>query len=186
MALFSTILPALIDRPAAMIEWIALARTALEVKNKHNSWPAAMHYIEGLLRERICTSNKEGFAKPSDSVLRDVTTAVKGHDHFFPPGNAQQRTAGGKQQQTGKCHDFQRNACTRSPCMFLHICAVCNGSHGATQNPACAKTHSAQRAGSGNSSGGKGGRRGGTQGRPPHGSTGAPNGASSVKTGTVA
>lgn len=174
MALFSTILPALIDRPAAMIEWIALARTALEVKALHG-WPAAMHYTEALLRERICTSAKEGFAKPSDSALRDVQ---RGKD----PHSGGQRSLGGKTpQQQRTCHDYQRGSCHRPNCAFTHTCAVCGGAHGASQNQACSKLH--HRGSSVPGSGGNKDRRGGGGSRPPPASGGAPAGASSVKTG---
>jgi hypothetical protein len=179
MALFSTILPALIDRPAAMIEWIALARTTVEMSTLHG-WPAAMHYTEALLRERICTSAKKGFAEPSTSAMRDVQ---RGKDHT---GGGAQRLGGGSfngilpQKQRGTCHGFQRNTCRRPDCSFAHTCAACGGNHAAVANPTCAKVVSAQGV-AGSSKGRAGGRGGGGSSRPPPTSGGT--GAGSVKTG---
>jgi len=183
MALFSTILPALIDRPAAMIEWIALARTTIEMSSLHG-WPAAMHYTEALLRERVCTTAKKGFAEPSTAAIRDVQ---RGRDHI---GGGMQRVGGGfpsdSSRQRDTCNVFQRNACRKSAaeCKYAHACAVCGGNHAAVSNPSCAKAFQSQGPTGPGSSKGRdrsGGRGGGGSSRPPPVSGGT--GAGSVKSG---
>src|SRR5688500_9121026 len=44
MALFSTILPALVDMPAALSQWFALGRTALQLE-RTRGWQAADGYV---------------------------------------------------------------------------------------------------------------------------------------------
>ena len=52
VALVATILPALIQRPRAMMQWLALARTVISI-DLAAGWPSARTYMERVLNERI-------------------------------------------------------------------------------------------------------------------------------------
>ena len=132
MALFSTILPALIDRPTAMMEWITLGRTALQLSTS-DGWPFASKYADALLQERISVEEKVGMAAPSDEVLRDIRTEL-GRPTFFQAGGAGRPAAAAKSGQ-GPCHMFNRTgSCQRGAhCRFEHICS----------NPSCGQRHAA-------------------------------------------
>ncbi len=69
LALVSTILPALIDRPAASLQWMALARTALEIESSHG-WPAAARYVEQHLNE--CVAQGQDYADTSMAILSTI------------------------------------------------------------------------------------------------------------------
>jgi hypothetical protein len=69
--MFGTILPVLIDRPAAMMEWITLGRTALALSPTPARWPVAAAYMEQLLAERV--PQRKPLSDTSDLVLRTVT-----------------------------------------------------------------------------------------------------------------
>lgn len=134
-AMFAVILPSLIDRPNAMLQWMALGRTALELEEKF-SWTVASEYITQLLGERIV--RHEGFAGTSMEVMTNVTVGV-------PPRNARTqgagsgpgKTAAGGDANRGPCFDFNGGGCARptGTCRFQHICANClKGGHAA---PGC-------------------------------------------------
>lgn len=130
MALLSTILPALIDRPAAMMEWITLGRSALHLSTTEG-WPIASKYVDALLVERISTHEKIALAKPSDEVLRDIRAEANTSRLF--PQNEQSRPPA-QQKPQGVCHNYNRSGCNRgASCRFEHICA----------NPTCGKRHPA-------------------------------------------
>lgn len=121
-AMFATILPCLIDKPAAMLQWMALGRTALELEEKY-SWAVASDYITQLLGERI--TRHEGFGKVSNEILTNVTVGVL-------PRQAKQSAAGSKTVSGGdasgaKCFDFNAGSCPRAPgsCRFAHRCSNC-------------------------------------------------------------
>jgi len=137
-ALFGTIIPALISRPAALMQWVALARTVHSIAaNPSRGWGQARDYLDSLLAERSGFSDKTAFAAPSDAILRDLETAA-GHGRFFPPGQAAPAA-----RARGHCDAYQTvNGCHRSPkCDFLHLCAVCNGAHPASANGPCAAVY---------------------------------------------
>ena len=136
-AIFSTILPALIDKPMAMLQWLALRRTALELESRYG-WHTASQYITQLLNERVPQS--QGFVDVSPHVLESVRMAPRlqygGGGHAAssgPPARAQ----GG----TGTCHNWNRGLpCASSPCIFAHVCVFraeksCIGNHKGTECP---------------------------------------------------
>jgi len=128
-ALISTILPALIDRPAATAQWLSLSASVLHIAGK-DGWTAARGYLDALLRERVGVAEKLPFATPSDSALRDIRMLAP----FAPSGQMGQRVP-----SRGSCHQFQNQGiCTRVGCSFDHSCAGCGDpSHGATQRSSC-------------------------------------------------
>ena len=49
----STLEGPLVDRPQALMEWVALGRTALQLEEQYGSWAKAQTYVEQLLMERV-------------------------------------------------------------------------------------------------------------------------------------
>ena len=173
MALFSTILPALIDRPAAMLEWMALARTALQIEAEPRSnWARASAYVDQLLQRRI--PQRKGISEPSDAVLR----TIRNMDSFASQG------AGGPMRQPDSrrggddavCHQWNADGmCVRAPnCRFRHVCCDCGGQHPAS---GCSRRSSGSVSGGQRQPFRRGGGAGGSQ---------RSGGASSVTTAKVA
>ena len=116
-ALVSTILPALADRPAALLQWLTLARTALELERRHG-WTAADAYVTQLLNERI--PQKKGFAEVSDQCIQSVQflrpSPSHSHSGGLPPTNGAPK---------GFCTNFNIGIpCAFNPCPFKHECNV--------------------------------------------------------------
>lgn len=129
-ALTSTILPALEDRPAARAEWLALARTALELEADWG-WPAALEYVSQLLGERV--AQRKAFAEPSRSCLATVEHARS------RPGSLPAFASGGPvsvvtthappRKKDEACHHWNNGVCSREPCQYQHCCAICSSNH---------------------------------------------------------
>lgn len=132
MAMFSTILPALADRPKALAEWCALGRTVLELNTQKGSWAIAASYLDQLLTER--TYAREPYATTSLSVMTSVVFTgpspaygggARGPQQYPPP--TQQQV-----QNPRFCGDynFRSSGCTRLQCAYKHECQY--GTQGCT------------------------------------------------------
>jgi len=103
VAMYSTIIPALISRPAALMQWAALARTVHEVHRCHG-WEHARAYIDSLLNERAGVVEKLPFADPSDTILRDLGVRdSQAREVFFPSSG--QRAPAPATRPRGVCID---------------------------------------------------------------------------------
>lgn len=113
-ALVSGILPALIDRPEAMMQWMALTRTLLEVERRYN-WATAATYLDQLLHERV--SQQRGFAELSPQIMETLQYASRPAAAAAPLA---QRPAAG----TANCNqwNFSLEGCAHSGCRFVHAC----------------------------------------------------------------
>jgi hypothetical protein len=113
-ALVSGILPALIDRPEAMLQWIALTRTLLEVERRYD-WAAAATYLDQLLHERV--SQQGGFAELSPQIMETLQYASRPAAAAAPQA---QRPAAGALH----CNqwNFSAEGCVHPNCRFPHAC----------------------------------------------------------------
>jgi len=122
-ALLNTILPALIDRPVAMMEWISLAANALFWTGSSDGWPAARAYIHMMLSEQV--SSRQSFAVTTDRVNRAMHESAAAGS-FRQAGGA--RSAGSGKQLS--CNPWNAGApgmqCSRANCEFAHHCALCS------------------------------------------------------------
>lgn len=141
-AMFGTILPALIDKPAAMMQWITLGRTALELEREYD-WNAASAYIDQLLQERV------PLGLPYDAVSSDALTSINqlraasvvaaasgAHRPHHPSGSSPSQTQQPRHQQSSMheqlCLNFQWGKCA-TPCDKgrRHVCRQCGATtHG--------------------------------------------------------
>lgn len=116
MAIMSTIIPALIDRPRAIMQWCVLGRTALRISEKHG-WSAAASYVQQVLNERL----------PQGLPLADISVeCLLAVQHEAPRAAA---AAGGgaapqrAEPRNNTCHDWNKGACTRgATCRWPHEC----------------------------------------------------------------
>ena len=137
MALFSTILPSLIDRPAAMLEWMALARTALHIESEpRSSWARANAYIDQLLQRRI--PQRKGISEPCDAVLRTLHSTESFAQHGAGGPSRTDRRPDSRRSDGATCNQWNYDgSCPRGEsCRFRHACLNCGGQH---QVKACTK-----------------------------------------------
>ena len=129
MALFSTILSALADRTDSMWEWVALAKTALQLEAE-SGWARANAYVEQVLQERI--PQRQGLTEPSDTCLRTirnpaVTFAIPGGGSASGGPHSSDRSAGQQQRRDrdGTCHIWNhQGTCSRETnCQLRHACS---------------------------------------------------------------
>jgi hypothetical protein len=174
LALFGTILPALADRPAAMQEWIALGRTALELERQYKSWPVAYDYVVQLLHERV--PQGAGFATPSPSCLQTVAYARAASSDGGPSGaatNAGSTRAADKTSQA--CFNFNARFPCKSgsmdTCPFGHFCSTCKRAGHIAPDCTQVLSRPSVRGGGGGGRSGRGGRGGGSVVTAPAAST---------------
>ena len=140
LALFGSIIPALIDRPAALMSWVALARTAVEIHAKHGNWAPAEAYVSRLLNERI--QKRAAFAGVEDGILSGIA-------RDYPPGARPAAPAAGggglpDVRRAAPCRQFNWKTCSHGDtCSFAHVCAyspacdaIAAGPHPARDCPA--------------------------------------------------
>jgi hypothetical protein len=129
-ALFSTVLPALIDKPMALVQWLALGRTALQLEADYG-WPVAHSYVEQLLNERITQS------QPYGAVSQECLTSARSSAPYPTPrmkaGGAPPSAPGsGGGPPTGVCKEWNSpggDCRFGDTCKFLHVCIGCRGAH---------------------------------------------------------
>lgn len=148
MALFSTILPALIDRPTALMEWVALGRTALSLTAQFD-WSLAEQYVSQLLTARIPLGAT--YKETHMSVLSSLTVQFARRSHqqqgaARPPTSStqlQRSSRGGQSQQprprsNDPCQSWNNGTCNfGAACKFTHKCRSCGDSQ--HSGPNCPK-----------------------------------------------
>jgi len=72
-ALHATILPALFDRPRALLDWLTLSRSVQKV-NDEDGWPAALAFLDTVLQDRVTRR-----APLNDPALADRVHKAVGH-----------------------------------------------------------------------------------------------------------
>ena len=167
LALFSTILPSLIDRPAAMVQWMALARTALELEKIYD-WPTASAYIAQLLNERIPMC--EPFNTISSECLNSVqlARALRSGPPSLPRLDQQHHQ---HQQNVNAANRGQQQICMKwnnarceGVCRYTHICSECRSAD--HPRVKCPKASSSSSSSSKPRQQGKDGKSGGRDGKP--------------------
>ena len=140
LTIFAVIIPSIIDKPAAIMEWATLARTALELESLHKSWPVAYSYVQQLLNDRIAKG--EGFSSTSIDCLSTLWAAK----HAQAAGGTSTQatksdTRGSAPQRT--CNNWNNNkVCQMSPCRFKHACGGCGSPSHKTYDPVCKRSPS--------------------------------------------
>lgn len=177
LALTSTILPALTEQPTAVADWLALARTIIELDARHG-WAAANAYLEMLLSDRV---HRDAPFADYDRNFVDSATRPRNTTSAGPPSGAGQHAhatysttsaaggaAGTASWVKGACRDFNTSECQRGAqhCRFQHECPwpACSGAdrkHPAFQCPAKPAGWRPQPRGGASAAPTRGGRAGG-------------------------
>ena len=129
-ALVCTILPALVSRPAALSQWLALARSVGEL-DAQRGWPQANRYLTQVLYERCL--ERQPYAPVSNTCLDAARYIPAG----FTP--REERSAPpGREQKVCNLFNFSAGGCARraGDCNYRHNCAQCDGPHPAKVCPA--------------------------------------------------
>lgn len=153
-ALFSTILPALADRPRALMQWVALGRTALQIESQRG-WVAAWAYVRRALSDSLGQDPPQAFAGINQHVLEGVNSEFP----LVPAnGGARPQQQQQQQQRAKTCNAFNTvPGCTYPNCSYRHSCSTC-GSNSHTAVSAECKGRGAQGSGQSRGGGGRGGR----------------------------
>lgn len=131
-ALVGTILPALVDKPAAIANWCAFARSVMGAYTEcGGSWAAAAQYMDMALRSAVTEDAPLG-----NPVLSAIHTArsVALPCAAGPVPQRQPQLA----PSSEVCLKWNRRTCDRTPCRYSHTCQACGGKHRAVDVPACA------------------------------------------------
>ena len=129
-AMFSTILPALIDRPKAIMQWLTLGRTALHLESVYG-WPVAAEYVAQNLVDRVQTG--QAFGPVNTTVLQTVTMNAP----VLARGQRPPSVAPTLSNINATCNDYNSGSCTRPRCSFAHTCRRCPGKQHAQSDPQC-------------------------------------------------
>jgi hypothetical protein len=149
MALLSTILPALIDRPQAAGEWHILGRTVLQIYKTNNcNWDIANRYLTSVLARQInsrTNTDSSNYCPFNLQILQEIQSynPNKIFNSQTPRGILPQHSGSSVGGGNNFCHDWNGDkGCTRVSCKFPHKCAVCSGSHAAMSgaSPECKAT----------------------------------------------
>jgi hypothetical protein len=121
--LLCSIIPALIDKPHVLMDWVSLTRSTLEVARTH-SWTVAQKYLNQTLASKINT--RSPFGDFDYTILASVVAAAG----RLRPQDANKSSAldNNKRQGTdsanGVCGNFNffKEGCKRRDCKFQHRC----------------------------------------------------------------
>jgi hypothetical protein len=170
------ILPSLFDRPRAMLDWLELSRSMINIaESPQDGWPVAASYLTNLLADRMATGAP---FNAIDVHLLQTERASNHAPHRGAPAGGAGDDRAGRPEWFGQCakdvcREWNLGTC-RLPagqCRFKHICLWngCGEDHKGRDCPRCpAGARNYQpRAGAGNGRGRGGG--GGGKGRPAAG-----------------
>ena len=139
--LVSTILPALIDRPEALNDWLTLARTVLTLERDRN-WTKAARYLERTLVR--CVHQRKSFGPCERGVLEAVihenapaSSSSSSRDRAAAPTAASAasakvapRTQREQRDLSAVCKKYNTGTCDRGEsCFYEHACSNCGKKH---------------------------------------------------------
>ena len=147
-ALFSVILPALFDRPRALLDWIALARTVREISREHG-WPVASRYIDAVLADKVVRRAPFGTYdnRVYDAVTKPGSVAgARASSAGTPHRGAAAAASSGPAERfvpdahPHACRDWNFGRCNRPSCAMTHECMwiACKATDRAHPGNACA------------------------------------------------
>jgi len=132
--LVTTIGPALIEQPRALVQWFALARSmVLLAQNSQNDWSPAMIYLNRLLHERVHRRDKAMFASYDANMVSEARAMSYMMTHQPQSFSVSQSrhpagAAGPRPSALGECcFDWNGGRCHATPCPRnrRHVCRHC-------------------------------------------------------------
>jgi hypothetical protein len=135
-AFFGTIGPALIDRPEALLNWMTVGRTALEISRTH-PWKEAANYLSQHLSH--ATAQRKPIMKTNQQIIASIPPAFRqaAAAQHAPnrPGQQPQQQNSQQPQRSNYCYDFNQERCERQQCNRPHVCMACGGAHPGVKCP---------------------------------------------------
>jgi rubrerythrin len=136
--LLCVIFPALIGRPEALMDWVALVHTVRRIASAHGSWSIAQEYLNEVLTAKI--EERASFGTFDYSILNNVLSSTRpaadrrGEDAAAaaPSSSRPKATKPGATQSTASrppskseevCRLFNLGLCKRANCRFTHACS---------------------------------------------------------------
>jgi hypothetical protein len=124
-----TLLPTLFDRPQAMLDWLELARSTVDITKTHG-WEVARTYLMDLLSDRVPTGTPFNCY---DATILQSACAQRGGGAPGAAAGVQRPQQQQQQQQAprqswkeerahGVCLDWNMGVCRREPCAYAHKC----------------------------------------------------------------
>ena len=121
----TTILPTLIDRPRAMLDWMQMSRSVIEVSKKEG-WIIARAYYNTLMNDRI--PSMQPFNQFDFNLFNSARAAAAASpipQRQAPVSGAENRPPldpFGQIHNMCRAYNFFPNGCSRSECKFIHKC----------------------------------------------------------------
>ena len=157
-ALCAAIIPSLIERPKAILQWLAVTRTMIQIEEKHG-WAIAVAYLADLLQD--CVPQRRSFSAYSQDLLSGLTYGVT-----RPPAAAAASSVAASAYERAQSPAFAGNVCrnwnhdrctTPCPTGREHTCLYqlqnkCDGKHIARNCPRKSSFSSSNRTGLGSHS----------------------------------
>jgi hypothetical protein len=154
-ALASTIVPALIDRPSALIQWMSIIRSMIEIHRDTNEWSRAMEFLAQQLHNCIASGDELAVVKLNhiQTIINKTTARTQQFPHsshaITPSASSyssqplRTATAPNNNTTTQYCREWNFKAtCSRGvSCAYAHSCKYymdgkeCDGKHVATACP---------------------------------------------------
>lgn len=131
-AVIGNIIPNLIERPLALMDWCALTSTVIELSQGTHGWTAAQMYLQRALTK--CIHERTSFGPYSREAMESILDELNTKPHLGSPGagrafDSTGAGAAGGGRFTKKCYAFNNEAgCSDLNCKLLHQCNV----HGCT------------------------------------------------------
>ena len=135
-AIFNTIIPALVGHPSAMMDWITLASTVLELY-RTRSWNVAATYLDQVLTQHV--DRRESFGA-ADNMIIQLTMTMSSYAASSSSSSSAAAASSNSSNHVGAvdrpksgnpCHNWNFSMCSmdQATCYHGHYCwfsAKCN------------------------------------------------------------
>jgi hypothetical protein len=144
------ILPSLFDRPRAMLDWLELSRSVINIAESADGWTIAAAYMQSLLADRV--HRGDAFNKVDLAILQTAQVSARSAAAAAAPraGGPAGRAGGDgarpewlRHTKPGACREWNVGSGCKAPegqCAFRHVCIWpgCDKEH---QGRDCDKRH---------------------------------------------
>jgi len=124
-----TIIPTLFDRPRALLDWLELARSVIDM-DERDGWGVAGHYLIDLLGDCVPTGAPIGkfdhgiyqAVRATAPPRASAPAAAAPGRGATPVGHARERPAWVDECAAGVCRDWNLSGCALTDCRYAHKC----------------------------------------------------------------
>lgn len=119
-----TILPSLVDKPKALVEWLVLTGTIMEL-SRQRGWAVARDYLSQTLESSVATGSRPALLD-TGHILSLTTSRFGSHGGGASQPRQQLPARGETQGEPRHCNDYNWRVCARPACRFMHVCSYCD------------------------------------------------------------